>query len=252
MRDDATVQLDEQTRVRMRTLVAVAAPSWAGEAEIVSAYFATRRSRERDLVFLRAQAWKETRLVRALPAARHDAAFASGLANDHPEGAPQKKFREEITHFRLLATLIEELCGAYPTLADLDELPEETRLQALRAPWRAGSPLERAVVNFTEGGGGAIYRAIGALDGGPFERRMATVFRAIHDDEIFHGPAEIRTLARHARDAADWGDAADMVCRIGRQRLRMRNEMFSHPLNEDRLDEIAAGRIAPWPMPVAI
>ena len=249
---------DEPTpssRARMRALIDVAAPGWAGEAEIVRAYFSSHRTRERDLRFLRAQAWKETRLLRVLPAARRDAAWETGLAPDHPEGAPAGKFAEEIRHFRLLAGLIEELTGAAPTpkrLGDLGELPEETRLQELRAPWRAGSPLERAVVDFTEGGGGAIYREIGRLDGTPFDRRMAAAFRAILADEVLHGPAEIRTIAARAAGAADWDHAADLVRRIGRQRLRMRNEMFSFPLSDARLEEIASGGIDPWPMPVAI
>ena len=250
--DAVHAEIPAPLRARMRALVDVAAPCWAGEAEIVRAYFAAHRTRERDLVFLRAQAWKETRLVRVLPLAQRDAAFAGAAAADHPEGAPPEKFAEEIKHFRLLAALIEELAGAPPVLAELTELHEETRLQALRAPWRAGSPLERAVVNFTEGGGGAIYREIGRLDGGPFERRMAAAFREIHADEVLHRPAEIHTVARHAGAAADWEHATDMVRSIGRQRLRMRNEMFSRPLAERRLDEIAAGRIEPWPMPVTI
>ena len=117
MGDEALARLTDPVRARMRALVDVAAPSWAGEAEIVRTYFAAHRTRERDLAFLRAQAWKETRLVRVLPAAQHAAAFASGLASDHPEGAPREKFAEEITHFRLLAGLIEELCGDAPTIA---------------------------------------------------------------------------------------------------------------------------------------
>jgi hypothetical protein len=238
-------------RARADALVATAAPSWAGEAEIARTYLAAHRTPARDVFFLRAQAWKETRLVRVLPASERATALRGERVADHPEGASAEKLAQELVHFRLLAGLIAELTGSHPTLDDLEELPEETRLQALRAPWRAGSPLERAVVNFTEGGGGAIFRTIAALDGGPFERRMAAAFRAIHDDELDHGPAEIRTVAGLARSASDWRHAADMVRRIGRQRLRMRNEMFSRPLAEQRLDEIAAGRIAPWPMPVA-
>jgi hypothetical protein len=32
----------------------------------------------------------------------------------------------------------------------------------------------------------------------------------------------------------------------------MRNEMFSFPLTDGRLDEIASGRIEPWPLPLAL
>jgi hypothetical protein len=247
---DASVTAE--TRTRMRDLVAVAAPSWAGEAEIVCSYFATRRTVERDVAWLAAQAWKETRLVRALPAEARSGSLAAGTVEAHPEAVSEVKFAEEVKHFHLLVGLIEMITGARVGIEDLRELPEESRLQALRAPYRAGTPLERAVVDFTEGGGGAIYQVLGGVDGGPLERRMAAVFREIHDDEVFHGPAVIHSIAALARGPDDWSHAADLVGRIGHQRLRMRNEMFSFPLSETRRDEIAAGHIKPWPFPLAL
>ena len=72
------------------------------------------------------------------------------------------------------------------------------------------------------------------------------------DEEVWHGPAEVRAIARHAEGAADWQRAADIVRAICRQRLAMRNEMFCAPLAESRLDAIAAGDIEPWPMPIAL
>jgi hypothetical protein len=236
----------------MQELVAVAAPSWAGEAEIVTTYLAAHRSPARDLVWLKAQAWKESRLLRVLPPAERASFLANGTIDAHPEGAPPMKLAEEMKHFRLIVELIEAQTGTTVSIDGLGELPEETRLQALRAPYRRGSAFERAVVNFTEGGGGAIYAVLGGLDGTPIDRRMAAVFREIHDDEVFHGPAEIHMVARHASGDDDWRRAADLVARICRQRLRMRNEMFSFPLPEPRLAEIAAGEIEPWPLPIAL
>jgi hypothetical protein len=243
--------MNDATRQRMSELVALAAPSWAGEAEIVRSYLAHHRSVAGDVRFLAAQACKETRLLRALPLERRAESLAGASVEDHPEGAPPVKFAEEIKHYRLLAGLVEELTDEPVTLQGLRELPAETRLQALRAPYRAGTPLERAVVNFTEGGGGAIYAVLAELDATPFDRRMAAVFREILDDEVFHGPAEIHNVARYARGDDDWRHAADLVRQICRHRLDMRNEMFGFPLSEARLDEIAAGGIEPWPMPVA-
>src|SRR5262249_38805935 len=73
-------------RSHMKDLVAVAAPYWAGEAEIVREYLASHRTRERDLVWLKAQAWKETRLLRELsPEAQRDY-FATNAISEHPEG----------------------------------------------------------------------------------------------------------------------------------------------------------------------
>ena len=238
-------------RSHMQDLVAVAAPYWAGEAEIVREYLAAHRTPERDLVWLKAQAWKETRLLRELsPDAQRDY-FATNTIAEHPEGSEAvHKFAEEIKHFRLIAGLVTEITGKPVTIAELAELPEETKLQAMRAPYRHGTPFERAIVNFTEGGGGAIYWVLSRLEGGTLERHMADVFREIHDEEVWHGPAEVRTIAKRITDEADWERAARAVRAICRQRLAMRNEMFSRPLSEARLDAIAAGNIEPWPMPI--
>jgi hypothetical protein len=237
----------------MRRLVDVAAPFWAGEAEIVRAHFARPRTLADDLHWLRAQAYKETRHLRILPPALQDEFLRTGRVAAHPEGPEAaKKFAEEMRHFRLLTDLIAELTGRPVTLADLRELPEETRLQDLRAPYRAGPPLDRAIVDFTEGGGGAMYWVLMRLEGGTFERRAAEVFRIIYDDEVIHGPAEIHTIARHAADPGDWTRAEDAVRAICHQRLHMRNEMFLHPLTAARIGEIAAGKIEPWAMPIPL
>ena len=240
------------TRTHMHELVAVAAPSWAGEAEIVRTYLSAHRTVERDLVWLRAQAWKETRVVRVLTKQERDAYFSTGATSKHPEGIGRKKFGEEVKHFRLIADLIAEITGAAIDIEDLEELAEETKLQAMRAPYRRGTRLERAIVDFTEGGGCAMYAVLGELGGSELDRHIAAVFREIYDDEIFHGPAEILVIARHARGPGDWARARDIVRQMCRLRLSMRNEMFSAPLSDARLDEIAAGKIEPWPIPLPL
>jgi hypothetical protein len=240
-------------RPEMRRLVDVAAPYWAGEAEIVRTYFARPRSRDEHLYFLRAQAHKETRHLRALPQHQQDELVATGTVADHPEGpAGARKLGEEMKHFRLLMDLMTEVAGTPASLADLRELPEETKLQALRQPYREGSALDQAIANFTEGGGGAIYWVLARLEGGEFERRAAAVFRVIWDDEIVHGPGEIHTIGRLATTAADWERAREVVRAICHQRLHMRNEMFGFPLSPARIAEIAAGEIEPWATPIPI
>lgn len=228
------------------------APMWAGEAEIVRAYFVRPRTTEMDLRWLRAQAFKEAIDMRALPAYLHEECWQTGTVRNHPQGsAAAAKLAEEMKHFRLVASLIEWLTGKPVAIADLLELPEDTKLQDLREPYRHGDELERAVVDFTEGGGGAMYSALVRLDHGEFERRTAHAFKIILDDEIQHGPAQIRVIARLARSDADWEHVIDIVQRVGQQRLHMRNEMFSFPLTADRIEAIAAGNIEPWPMPIA-
>ena len=241
------------TRKFMTGLVGVAAPYWAGEAEIVRSYFSRPRTLERDLLWLKAQAFKETRHLRILPADKREEFWRTGTVADHPEGPEAgRKFAEEMKHFRLLSDLIAELIGAPVTMADLVELPQETELQAMRAPYRAGGELDQAIVNFTEGGGGAIYWVLARIEGGELERRIAHAFRVIYEDEVIHGPGEIHTIARHATSAQDWRRAERIVEMICRQRLHMRNEMFGFPLSGARIREIGEGEIEPWEMPIPI
>jgi hypothetical protein len=240
-------------RERAADLVAMASRPWAGEAEIVRTYFARHRTRERDVLWLEAQAFKETLDLRMLPRDLQEEALRTGTVAHHPGGAElQEKLRCEMNHFRLIAELAEELTGRPVTLEGLPHLAEEEKLQRIRAPYRAGNPFERKVVMFTEGGGGAMYLTLAEMDGGDFERKMARNFRVIYEDEVYHGPAMIHDLDRLARGAEDWSFAIDLVGKIGRQRLRMRNEMFSFPLTDERLEEIAAGKIDPWPMPIPL
>lgn len=237
----------------MRHLVAAAAPFWAGEAEIVLVYLARPRTLDDDLHWLRAQAYKETRHLRALPRPLQEEFLATGTLAAHPEGPEEaRKLGDEMRHYRLITDLIAELTGTPVTPADLRALPADAALQALRAPYRAGPPLDRAIVNFTEGGGGAMYAVLMGRGGSHLERRVAEVFRAIHADEVVHGPGEIHTIARLARNPHDWDRAERAVRAICHQRLHMRNEMFRHPLDPARLAEIAAGGIEPWPLPVAL
>ncbi len=240
-------------RERMIELLDLAAPYWAGEAEIVRAYLDRPRTVEMDLRWLKAQAFKETRHLRILPESVQDEYWKSGTVHEHPDGPEAaEKLAEEMKHFRLIADLIEHLTGAPVGSTGLLELPEETRLQDLRQPYRAGSSFERCVVDFTEGGGGAMYWMLARLDGGDFEHRTAEAFRLIYEDEVLHGPGQIHSLGLLATSAADWEHARDIVRRVCQQRLHMRNEMFSWPLTAERIAEIGAGKIDPWPIPVVV
>jgi len=238
----------------MRELVAAAASGWTGEAEIVERYFAAHRTRAGDLRWLTAQTTKETQDFRELPPALQQEYLRTGRLAAHPQGPDAAaRFAAEMRHVHLLAALVTELSGAPLDFTTLQPLPEDATLQALRHAHRAaGGALGNAVMDFCEGGGGAMYVALSRITGGPFERRVAAAFAAIYRDEIGHGPMLIHAIARVARGADDWQRAAAMVREVGAQRLLMRNEMFGHPLDAARLAEIRAGKIEPWPLPIAI
>ncbi len=234
-------------------LIDLAAPYWAGEAEVVSRYFSGPRTPETDLHWLRAQAFKETRHLRVLPPEMQEVYWVSGRVPDHPEGHGEtRKLAEEMKHFELIAALITSLSGHRVTPAELLSLDEERKLQELRAPYRAGTEFERILIDFTEGGGGSMYEMLTRVQGGEFEQRIADAFRVILADEIIHGPGQIHALARFPLDEESWERAREMVVAIGRQRLRMRNEMFSFPLEDERIAAIEAGEIEPWPSPIPL
>ncbi|MEO8601951.1 MAG: hypothetical protein ABI629_05190 [bacterium] len=244
----------DATQAQMRQFFSAVTPYWAGEAEIVERYFARGRTRASDIAWLTAQAAKECYDFRVLPAALQDEYVRRGRLTTHPDGASgAERLAVEMGHAHLLIELLEELCGAVVDIRALRPLPEDEKLYALRAIHRSGGgALENAAVDFTEGGGGAMYLALSRRNGDAFERQLAAAFAVIYRDELTHGPMQIHGIARAARDAADWARAAAIVRDISMQRLHMRNEMFGWPLSAARLAAIGDGAIEPWPVPIAL
>jgi hypothetical protein len=241
-------------RQEMAAVVAEAAPYWAGEAEVVRTYFHRPRTQTQDLFWLRAQAYKEARPFRDLPKERQEEFLHTGTVRTSLHGPDTvQRIAQETGHFRLLADLIADCFGVTVNLTDEVLLPQDRKLQELRAAFRAqGGKLEQAAVAFTEGGGGAMFQVLSHIEGGELEHKIAAVFTVIAREEIPHGPMEIHALARHADSEKDWKRARTVVRIISRQRLLMRNEMFGFPLDSARIHEIDEGRIQPWPLPIAL
>ena len=231
----------------MRAVVAAAAHWWAGEAEVVRTFCAAPRPPVEHAGWLRAQTYKEWfPLLTLSPATR------TALLRDGRDPNVGGVLADEFRHFRLLAELLADVTGRSVDPATLAPLPEDDRLQRLRATLRDRyGALGAACAAFTEGGGGAMYAVLAALDRDPFERRLAAIFRVIHDDELAHGPAQLGAIAAALAAPDDVAVACEIVSAISRQRLHMRNEMFGHPLSPARCAAIGAGDIAPWPLPTA-
>ena len=241
------------SRTQMDSVIATAASYWAGEAEVVREYFLQPRTTDRDLQWLRAQAYKEARPFRDLSLPLQEEFLRTGTLTRHPHG-PEMLVRlsQEVQHFSLLAEVIFTLSGKAVSLHDHVDLPEDRKLQKLRAGYRTHGPLERAAVEFTEGGGGAMFHVLRQLDGGEFEREIARVFAITAADEQWHGPPEVMAIVRYARDSGDWERARVIVREISHQRLHMRNEMFGFPLRPARVHEIETGLIQPWSMSIPL
>ncbi len=229
------------------------------EKEIVRNYFKKRRSRDEHLRWLKAQAFKEHAAIRPLLEILgvYHGRIDRGLSRREFEEIAEK-LAEETKHARLVMDLIEEIGGRRIDPAGLVWLPEDKQLARVRARYsktfaallhgskspgekemrRKDEEIERAAVTLTEGGGGALYEVCVALKNGRVERKIARAFKAIHADEKDHKDAGARRLARLLRSRADYERAAEIVCEVSAQRLRMRNEQFGFPLSLADLEDL--------------
>jgi hypothetical protein len=229
------------------------------EIAVVRAYFAKRRSPGEHIRWLKAQAFKEHAAIRPLLeilAVYHSRLDDGVDRHDFEEIA--EKLAEETKHARLVMDLIEELSGRKTKPSDLVWLPEDKKLARVRSRYsktfaallhgsttpsrkemrRNDEEIERAAVTLTEGGGGALYEVCIAQRRGAAEKKIAAAFKAIHADEKDHKNAGARRLARLLRSRRDYERAAEIVCAVSAQRLRMRNEQFGFPLTAAQLREL--------------
>jgi hypothetical protein len=236
-------------REHQARLTTNAARLWAGEAEVVRVYFSHSRTVEQDLFWLTAQAVKEASPLRLLPKEMRAELLRTGGASLNGS-AIETRILQEAKHFKLIADLVSELRGTPIDIDGMKPLPEDVTLHRMRTAFeRNGGDLERAAVGFTEGGGGSMFWELSLLDRDALERRIASIFREIYDDELSHGWPHLDAIARHARTEADWLRAEKIVGDISRQRIRMRNEMFGSPLSPARVREIDEGTLDPWMAP---
>ena len=227
------------------------------EKKIVRSYFRKPRTRREHIRWLKAQGFKEHAAIR--PLLKILAVYHGRIDRDvdrHEFTEIAEKLAEETKHARLVMDLIEEIGGRRIKPRDLVWLPEDKRLARVRARYsktfaallhgskalseremrRRDEEIERAAVTLTEGGGGALYEVCVGLRNGTAEKKIAAAFRAIHADEKDHKNAGARRLARLLRSRRDYERAAEIVCEVSAQRLRMRNEQFGFPLSDADLD----------------
>ena len=249
----------EQAQEASQNLSELAARYWAGEAEIVSAFFSQPRSREEHIRWLRLQCNKEM--------------YGSGLLSN-PEGiifglverlreslplldtqVDRSEFRrtaqvlfEEFSHYCLFADILEEVTGSKLSPQDLAgyQLSEDRKLQEVRQHYRqTEGALGECAIAFTEGGRSAIFYVGMQLQGDPLLDKVAAACTRVFQDELDHQEHGARGLEQVARTEEDWEKVRRMVEDICQQRLRMRNEMFDFPVPAARLQEIAEGKIEP-------
>lgn len=243
----------------IRQITRLASAYRAAEEEVARAFFKRPRTKMEHLHWLKAQGFKEYSAIKPII----DALTVFYPAVD--QGIPRRdyvelteKLADETKHARLVMDLLEELTGKKITPRDLTWLPQDRRLAKVRAKYsrslarllhgsvhvssrevyRKDERLERAAITLTEGGGGALYRVCSRLKKRGIEGRIARAFHEILRDEVGHKDSGARSLVPLINNAASFRRAAEIICEISSQRLRMRNEQFGFPLDKRELDTL--------------
>lgn len=234
-------------------LAKLASAYGAAEAEVVGAFFAVPRQKQDHLGWLKAQGFKEYSAIKPILDALIQLYpnIDNGIARHDYTGLTEK-LADETKHARLVMDLLEEISGKKIKPRDLTWLPQDRKLGKVRAGYsksyagllhgsekvtstemrRKDEELERAAITLTEGGGGALYQVCGMLKKRGIEEKIAAVFREILQDEVEHKDSGGRSLAALVKDKASFRRAAQIICEVSGQRLRMRNEQFGFPLSE--------------------
>jgi hypothetical protein len=225
----------------------------AAERDVIAAYFKKPRKRTDHLRWLKAQGFKEYSAIKPILDAL--TALYSKIdrgVDRHDYAELTEKLADETKHARLVLDLLEEISGKKTGPQDLTWLPEDRKLAAVRGRYsksyatllhgsgkvsskeikRRDEDLERAAITLTEGGGGALYWVCSKLKKTGIEAKIARAFHEILLDEIGHKDGGARSLNRQIKNHADCQRAAEIICAVCGQRLRMRNEQFGFPLNQ--------------------
>lgn len=233
---------------------------WAGEAEIAREFLMAPHDPMDHVHWLMHQCYRELRGPGLLdrPSSRTRWVvdnIAAGLpAAETTDGRVQlqrqlHQLAEEFDHFKAYADILEEITGEpvmMETVRNLS-LPSDQIIEALRVKLYAEDPrLARLAYDFTEGGGAGIFYAQGALEtDDPLLLRIKKVGRYIYDDEVPHGQQGVTGIELALTTAEEFEKIRDMISEICRERLRMRAEMHNTTISEERIEEIAAGKIEP-------
>lgn len=227
-----------------RELIRTALPYWETEAHITRRFFNGKPSREDHIFWLRAQLWKElhpvdgyftgiqkelSQLVALFPRIDKD-------IDRHRYHYLLQQMTQEFNHYVLMADALQYLLGHPISAEDTFQLPQEKKLAELRRGYaNSGSPVDKAAVLVTEGGGARMFREGRKLDGGHLERMIAKAMEVIYQDEKNHYKEAAREAARAVKNRPDLLRMKKAIREISQQRVHMRNEMFRQPLTTEEI-----------------
>jgi hypothetical protein len=246
-------------------LIALSAPLWAGEAEVIRTYWDSPvRNMDTDLAWLRRQASKEfngsgigeyknmgifkgslTMLQDAYPqidtgVSRNDVLDTIELLHD------------EFSHYCAFADTYDAIKDdATPTLDPhkIETWEEDQKLTRLRHSNNAEyGALGLRASRFTEGGYCTLFREGMRLKGsGGADEQIAECCAKIYEDEFGHMLNGILGLDGEGWSDEDFKKMGELVVAQLRQRILMRNAEFSFPLSDERVQAIYDGDIEPEP-----
>ena len=233
---------------------------WAGEAEIARNFLSGPHEPRGHVRWLRHQCYRELRGPGLLkrPHSRTDW-FIDNVGKGLPvaesrQGRAELEYqleqiREEFTHFRLYADILEDITDEPVLMRDLIslELPSDRRIEEMRERLMAeDESLAHLAFGFAEGGGAGIFYAMAALEtDDPLLGRIRDAGRVIYDDEVGHGMHNARDVAASVTTEDEFEKLRAMLIEVCRERLRMRAEMFGITISEERIAEITDGKIEP-------
>jgi hypothetical protein len=255
-----------------RELNEILAAYAAGEGEVVRTFFAREHTRDEYVDMLRRQMGREVFCVNWIDRASRMAGELERSVDRHVLVDLLEQIADETAHYAGLADLVEWLIGRklsaeeareYEVYAHIDperpveqqynpRLPEANKMLDVLHRFRTEYPkaFSDQVMRLTEGGGGAAFIEASRLSGDEFRERFAAVMGRIVDDEIEHGPLRVRGFSQNwVRNEADLELAKRMMREFMAQHVRVRNEIYGHPLSEERLAAIDRGEIEPWTLP---
>ena len=249
----------------LQHLIDISAPLWAGEAEVVRTYWDSPvRNLETDLLWLRRQCFKE---FNGKGLGEHkDLGILMGPLTEIMESFPKidagvprarildliETIQDEFTHYCLFADVYDAIRDdATPPLDPhrIEEWKAEQELTDMRIEHNHthGEVGVRAS-HFTEGGYCTLFREGMRLKGrGGADDLIAHACSEIYEDEFGHMLGGIVGLDSEPMSDSDYKLMTQLVTDQLRARIRMRNEEFSFPLSEERVQAIYAGEIDPEP-----
>jgi hypothetical protein len=254
------------TNTSLQSLVAAAAPYWAGEAEVVRTYWTSPiRSAETDLLWLSRQCFKEfwgsgvgkfdrggvfLGVLKNLLARSDD--IDVGL-DRHEVQDIVEGLRAEFAHYCAFADVYDAIRpAASPKLNPriISSWPEEDALTALRYRHQdEHGAIGMRACKFTEGGFCTLFAEGMRLKGsGRVGDLIAEACTGVHADEFDHMLGGIAGIAENPLAPDEWRLLERLAVEQLQHRIKMRNAQFSHPLSNKRIEEIFAGKIDPLPI----